>query len=207
MDYVDTYYRRTLIDPGEPFEPLATTHQADVCVIGGGMAGINTALELARLGRQVCVLEANRISWGASGRNGGFVSPGYSTGQEHIRRKVGQDRADALFRLSLEGMQRIVDNINELRIPGIQLRYGALKTLRYDTASSRYALEQQKDLLLQKFNYPLRLVRRNELREKLRSTKYFAGVHDNNAFQFHPLNYSLALVQHIRALGGSVFEQ
>ena len=74
--YLDTYYTRTLRTV-EPRAALTGSLQADVCVVGAGMAGITTALELLRRGRSVILLEAKRVSWGASGRNGGVVSPGY----------------------------------------------------------------------------------------------------------------------------------
>ncbi|MBV8681441.1 MAG: FAD-binding oxidoreductase, partial [Caulobacteraceae bacterium] len=72
LPYVDTWYRRRLGEaPARP--ALDGRLETDVCVIGGGLAGLHTALELARAGRRVAVLEAERVAWGASGRNGGFV--------------------------------------------------------------------------------------------------------------------------------------
>src|SRR5271170_3874685 len=102
MGYVETYYR-----PGAegdpPRAPLSGHVEVEVCIVGGGLAGLTTALELARRGRKVCVLEARRIAWGASGRNGGFVGPGYSAGYEAIARMAGDDDAKSLHRLSIEG--------------------------------------------------------------------------------------------------------
>ncbi len=203
MNYIDTYYSRTVSDAAPPMQTLGDSIQAEVCVIGGGLAGINTALELTRLGRHVCLLEANRFSWGASGRNGGFVSPGYSAGQDHIQRQVGASAADELFRLSLEGMQGVLDNIESLKMPDIQLRHGVLKTIRYNDPD---ALKRQRDLMHSKFGYVLELMPREELLELLKSEKYFQALHDKNAFQLHPLNYSLGLIGEMLQHGAQVFE-
>ena len=95
-EYVDTYYKRTLSDPQTRYPALAGPESAEVCVVGGGLAGLSVALELARRGRQVTLLEGSRIAWGASGRNGGSVSPAFSAGADAIRRHVDEDHYRAL---------------------------------------------------------------------------------------------------------------
>ena len=87
--YIDTYYSRTAAT--SEIYPAATGRiEADVCIVGGGLAGLTAALKLARSGRKVVLLEAQRVAWGASGRNGGFVSAGYATGLGPIGRRGGQ---------------------------------------------------------------------------------------------------------------------
>jgi gamma-glutamylputrescine oxidase len=94
--YTDTYYSRTAA--ASETCPAATGRiQADVCIVGGGLAGLTAALKLARSGRKVVLLEARRVAWGASGRNGGFVSAGYATGLSSIERQVGKDQASRSF--------------------------------------------------------------------------------------------------------------
>ena len=70
---------------------LRGTCAADVCVIGGGLAGLTSALELARRNKRVVLLEAKQLAWGASGRNGGFVSNGFAEGIENVSARVGLD--------------------------------------------------------------------------------------------------------------------
>jgi glycine/D-amino acid oxidase-like deaminating enzyme len=75
----NTWYEATA-RRGGAYPTLAGKIEAEVCVVGGGLAGLTAALELARRGVSVALLEAKRIAWGASGRNGGFVSDGFALG-------------------------------------------------------------------------------------------------------------------------------
>src|SRR5690348_14981748 len=106
--YIDTYYTRTAAT-SESYPAAGGRIQADVCIVGGGLASLTAALKLARSGRKVVLLEARRVAWGASGRNGGFVSAGYATGLSSIERRVGKAQAHELFRLSMEGVEIVRD--------------------------------------------------------------------------------------------------
>ena len=86
--YTDTYYSRT-VSQNQARSWLQKNLDCEACVIGGGLAGIATALGLAERGRDVVLLEANRVGWGASGRNGGFLSAGYSLGSKALANKLG----------------------------------------------------------------------------------------------------------------------
>src|SRR5918995_7197821 len=108
--YADTYYARTLAE-ASPCPAIEGRETADAVVVGGGLAGLTAALELARAGRSVVVLEAERVGWGASGRSGGFVGPGYATGHANITRMVGAESARTLHRISIEGVRIVEDNI------------------------------------------------------------------------------------------------
>ncbi|HDR9482421.1 TPA: FAD-binding oxidoreductase [Burkholderia aenigmatica] len=201
-DYVDTYYSRTLHDTIAR-APLDADLDADVCVVGAGMAGITAALELLRRGRSVVLLDANRVSWGASGRNGGVVSPGYSTGIAQIVRHVGMDRAKALYRMSIEGVDIVADNIRQLGIDAAEPVPGVLRLSRHDNGNEM--IEQQR-WLAREFDYGVEHLPTQAVREMLVSDKYHQGLLDRRAFHFHPLNYARALVAEIERLGGRVFE-
>src|ERR1700743_30024 len=112
-DYIDTYYARGLAGAAR-YDALHGNHEADICIIGGGLAGLTTALELCRRGRNVRLLGAKRSGWGASGRTGGFVSHGFACGQEKIERKVGAPDAKTLYRMSMEGVDIVAANIRDL---------------------------------------------------------------------------------------------
>lgn len=101
-DYVDSYYARTLGD-SRSRPALDGAVDVETCVIGGGLAGLATALDLAERGRSVVLLESHRVGWGASGRNGGFMSSGYAAGVEALVDKVGLQQAREMYALSKHG--------------------------------------------------------------------------------------------------------
>jgi gamma-glutamylputrescine oxidase len=202
LPYVETWYRRRL--GGPPARPALTGRvEVGVCVVGGGLAGLHTALELARAGRRVAVLEAERIAWGASGRNGGFVGPGYSAGFEAIARHAGEDDAKTLHRLSIEGTEMVADNIAALAITGADPVRGSMSAARFEAGP---ALRRQRDWLMAEFGYATEVWERDQVREALLSSRYHQAIYRPNAFHFDPLCYSRALADEIERLGGLIFE-
>jgi len=201
--YIDTYYRRTSVDhPAYP--ALAGSHQADVCIIGGGLAGLSTAYECLQRGLTVALLERHRIAWGASGRNGGFVTAGYATGHDQIARRAGEAGAKALHDLSVEGVRMVRENIDRLDLPRVNPTPGVLRAIRYDDAAGLQAEVAESK---RKFGTTLRYLSREEVQEKLKSKAYFQGLYVPDAFHFHPLNYALGLGAAIARQGGAIFEQ
>lgn len=202
MSYVDTYYRPAAA--GDVQRPALTGRcDADVCIVGGGLSGLTSALELARRGQSVCVLEAERIAWGASGRNGGFVGPGYAARYGHIERLAGPDDAKALYRLSIEGAGAVADTVRALAVPDADLTTGILSAVRHDAADE---LRAHRDWLEREFGYRLEFKDRAQVRELLVSPCYHQALFDPAAFHFHPLNYARALGREIERLGGRIFE-
>jgi gamma-glutamylputrescine oxidase len=203
MSYIETYYRRTL-GPDAVQRPALEGHvKTDVCVVGGGLAGLTTALELARRGRKVCVLEANRVAWGASGRNGGFVSPGWAARYKNIERMVGSDQAKELHRLSMEGARSVLKNVQDLAVEGAKPTHGILGAVRYEATDD---LKAHRDWLEREFDYKVEFRTRDEVKQLLVSPRYYQALFDPSAFHFHPLNYAQALAKEIERLGGSVYE-
>lgn len=200
--YVDSYYSRTLASQ-EAYQPAMGRIEADICVVGGGMAGLTAALKLVRAGHSVVLLEGQRIAWGASGRNGGFVSSGYSTGLSNIAGRVGEEQARALYRLSLEGVEIVRRHIADLGIQEAHPVPGIVKALRYD---SKGALEKARDAQERAFGVKLRHLPRDELRSLFASPKYHEGVLEEDAFHFHPLNYGRALAREAARLGAKIHE-
>src|SRR5262252_9510239 len=113
-----TWYTAQAVDALE--RPRLTYDlDVDVCVIGGGLAGLTTAREIARRGWSVVVLEARRLAWNASGRNDGFVLPGFAESMDRVVSRVGLDHAKALWALSEMGLQYVSTTIAEERMPGV----------------------------------------------------------------------------------------
>lgn len=203
MSYIQTYYRAgAALD--RPRLALQGQIEADVCVVGGGLAGLTAALELAQRGRKVCLLEAQRIAWGASGRNGGFVSPGYAARYKLIERMVGSADAKTLHRWSIEGAEAVKSRLQSLAVPDADAVPGILSAVRYDAAKD---LQQYRDWLEREFNYRLDFKSRPEMQQLLVSPRYYQGLYDPQALHFHPLNYARALAREIERLGGQIFEE
>jgi gamma-glutamylputrescine oxidase len=202
MAYVETYY-----GPAEGAEPprpvLGGRIEADACVVGGGLAGLTAALELARRGRKVCVVEAQRIAWGASGRNGGFVSPGYSASHQTIARHVGPKDAGDLHRLSIEGAKAVAANLEALRVTDAARTDGLFSTARYEATAE---LKAKRDWLEREFGYRVEFRSRDEMRAVLVSARYHQGLYNPQGFHINPLNYARALAREIERLGGALFE-
>lgn len=200
--HVNSYYEATL-SGGKQRAPLSGPCVADVCVIGGGLAGLTTALELVRCGKSVAVLEANRVGWGASGRNGGFVAAGYAEGLDNLVAKLGADHARALFDLSRDGVRMVQENIDTFDIASAQSRPGALSVVRYDNEAE---LASTPDRLAAMFDYEVDYWPTDRVRSQLRSSTYFQGLYDASAIHIHPLNYITGLSAACEEAGVRIFE-
>lgn len=202
-EYADVWYRRQAAAEIPLHPPLQSRTEADVCVIGGGLAGLTTAHHLARAGRKVVLVEARRVGWGASGRNGGFVSPGYSLGYDGIAARVGPEAAKELFRMSIEGMEIVAGNIRDLGISAAAPCPGILGAVRYDAGRQ---LLDRRDWLAREFGYEVAHLDRAALAEHLTSPRYHQALHDLNAFHFDPLAYCLGLAKAAEAAGATIHE-
>src|SRR4051794_29426632 len=177
-DYIDSYYARTrLPSPRRP--AVSGTVGVDVAIVGGGLAGLTAGIELVRAGRTVAILEGQRIGWGASGRNGGFVGPGYATSLSHIGLMAGRDVAHELYRLSIEGVGIVEENLAALGQADNVATYGKLSVVRHPAAAALRARQEQ---MARDFNYGLEFRDREQVRGMLRSTKYHDALFDPRAF-------------------------
>ncbi len=190
---------RTL--PPQPV--LQGRSDVDVCVLGAGYAGLTAALELAESGRRVVVLEAERIGWGASGRNGGQVLPGFGCGQDRLETLVGLDDARKLFALSCEGVARLRARIQRHAI-ACDWRDGHAEV---PISAPQYrALRHHVDRLAECYDYPLQWWERDRLREVLASERYQGAAYDPASGHLHPLDYALGLARAAMAAGVRIHE-
>ncbi|WP_319532150.1 FAD-binding oxidoreductase [uncultured Cohaesibacter sp.] len=201
-DYIDSYYRDSKVDLA-PFPQVPEEVDCDVVVIGGGLAGLTATRELLKLGKTVVLLEENRIGWGASGRNGGFVSDGYAEGLAGLEARLGFDKALSLFKLSQEGTNYVRSTIRELNAPGVDIEEGWLRVLRHSDAAG---LEARIDRLNIRYRTHYSFWSAEKVREVLATRRYFQGMDDPRAFHIQPLNYALALARDIKERGGQIYE-
>jgi gamma-glutamylputrescine oxidase len=202
-EHVPSYYTATA-QPAPDLPELEGDVRADVVVVGAGYTGLSTALELAQRGYDVVVLEAHRVGWGASGRNGGQVCTGFSASLARIEKWVGLDDARKLFAISEEGKALIRERV---RRHGIQcdLKWGYL----HAAPKARHVeeLKEEQEIAERRFGYEgLRLVDRDEVRRMVASPAYVGGLYDSGAGHLHPLNYCLGLAQAAREAGARIFE-
>ena len=194
----DSYYEASAIRP--PTLPaLVGSLSCDVCVLGGGLAGLSAALELAQRGYSVVVLESQSVAFGASGRNGGLLIAGFGTdGEEAIEAQLPPEDARRLWDISLQGLQLVQQRIREHQIdcdyiPG----YLTLAT------SPRRArqLAQRTERLEQQYSHQAQWISRSEVGDWVASTRYHGGTFDSLSGHLHPLKYALGLAQAARDAG------
>jgi len=203
LSYVRSYYAQTRTDD-PPRPPLEGEHEAEVCVVGGGLAGLNTALGLAERGRSVVLVEANRIGFGASGRNGGFVGPGYSQSLDWLADRLGIDHARALYDVTREAVELVRRRIDEHAIAcGPNTRGGLVASWSDDADGLRRHAESMR----QRFGAELEFVPRERVADEFaHSPRYFDGLLNRMSFQFHPLNYCLGLARAAEERGARIHE-
>lgn len=200
--YGGTWYATTKVDaPLRP--PLHLDLDVDVCVIGGGLAGLTAARELARDGRSVVLIEAGRIAGAASGRSTGFVLPGFAASPERIVSRVGFERAKDLWSLSLSGLEYVRKTIRDDAMPGITLQDGWLCVSKIDNGDALTRLVG----LIGEFGGEVEGWPTERVRAALQSERYFHAIHFPQAFHIHPLNYALGLAAAAERSGARIFEQ
>jgi gamma-glutamylputrescine oxidase len=201
--YGSSWYAATMAAAPER-APLTFDLDVDVCVIGGGLAGLTTAREVARRGWSVVLLEAQRLAWNASGRNDGFVLPGFHEHIGEIIARVGLDHAKSLWKLSEMGVEYIRETLAETAMPGVAPAAGWLVVSKTDQNDDLLALAR---LLREQFAADVESWPVEQVRAALKSASYFHAVHYPRAFSIHPLNYALGLAAAAEQAGAKIFEQ
>jgi glycine/D-amino acid oxidase-like deaminating enzyme len=187
-----------------PRPPLGVELDIDVCVIGAGLAGLTVAREVARRGWSVVVLEAQSVAWNASGRNIGFVLPGYAASGSALAARVGVEHAKKLWKLSEWGAEYVRRVAQDERMEGLHLIEGGwLHVAKTDDAR---AMQAEAELLAGKFGADVRLRTTDQVREELRSSLYFNGLHYPRGFSIHSLNYALGLAAAAEREGARIYE-
>lgn len=198
----NSYYEAGVTRPPAT-SPLAEPIEADVCVVGGGYAGLTAALELAQRGYRVALLEARHIGWGASGRNGGQALVGYGfAGLEAIEVQLPEDARRA-WDISVEGLHLLRALITRHHIDcdyvagHLSLAIGRHKA---------HALERWVQHVAQRYDYALQPIASTELGAWIASRHFHAGAFDAQSGHLHPLKYCLGLAAAAQQAGVQVYE-
>ncbi|QPC42543.1 FAD-binding oxidoreductase [Kaustia mangrovi] len=176
--------------------------RTDVCVVGAGFTGLSAALELAERGYRVVVVEAETVGWGASGRNGGQICTGFSSGMEPIEAQLGPDDARKCFEIAEEGKAIIAERIARHAI-ACDLKWGYLHVAAKPGAMADLSGMQAS---LQRYGCETELLDRESLRERLGTDRYHGALHEAGAGHFHPLNYCLGMADAAIAAGVEIYE-
>ena len=199
----DSYYAATAIGL-EDHPALSGEQSCDVCVVGGGFTGLSAALHLAERGYDVVLLEAERLGWGASGRNGGQLGTGQRKGQRDLEKMLGAGDARLLWELAEEAKATVRERIQRHGID-CDLKPGVLN-VAYKPGDAAW-LAAQAEHLQRHYGYDeQRVVSRQETAEMLGTAIYHGGVLDGGAGHLHPLNYALGLARAAAAAGARLHE-
>jgi gamma-glutamylputrescine oxidase len=199
----NSWYEASVVRPA-PAPPLAQRVKADVCVVGGGYAGVSAALELAERGFSVVLLEAQRIGWGASGRNGGQAIVGFGPdGESAIEKQFSATDARRAWDVSVEGMKLLQERIRRYGIecdwqPGFLSL--AVKPRKCD------ALRRWMDHVVRTYDHPLRWIAPGDIGQWVASGRFHSAVLDEISGHLHPLKYCLGLGEAARQAGVRVYE-
>jgi gamma-glutamylputrescine oxidase len=199
---VSGWYESTRVESRERWR-LNVDIDVDLCIIGAGLAGLTVAREVARRGWSVVVLEAGRVARAASGRNTGFVLPGFHEDIDRMVERIGLDHTKRLWALSEEGLEYVRRTIEETGMPGADPVPGWLHVSKTDNDGEiRAAVERLRWIGANAEFWPTERVR-----ETLRNPRYFSAAHFPNAFHIHSLNYALGLAVAAEAAGARIYEQ
>lgn len=201
--HVRSWYAASVPDfPAQPV--LEGPLQADVCILGAGITGLSTAIELAEAGMSVVVLEGQRVGWGASGRNGGQAIFGFGCDQSKITQAVGLSDSRHLFDWSLEGLDLIKQRCMQY---GIDCDWRDMHAHVPIKPRQITELKNWQHDLAENFDYPLQWWDREQLQAVMPNERYLGALVDPNSGHLHPLKYTQGLARAALGLGVRIFEQ
>lgn len=204
-DYIDSYYRDTRQVSLDPTPALTSEQRVDVAIVGGGVTGCATALDLAERGYSVAILEAHRIGWGASGRSGGQILTGFGTEMSTFASVLGRESAQDVFEMSREAVRLTEERIRRYDIP-CDLRDGAVYAALKPRHMKAFAAEYEH--MREVYGYEsLHWLERDALYERVRCPFYIGGLYDAESKHLHPLNYVLGLARAAQQAGVVIYEQ
>ena len=178
--------------------------QADVCVVGGGFTGLNTTIELAQRGLSVVLLEARRIGWGASGRNGGQLIRGVGHDLQQFTRVIGAEGVRDLKLMGIEAVELVRQRVEQFNID-CDLTWGFCDLANKPRHMDDFRADRE-ELLSLGYRHELTMVERDQMHTVVGSDRYVGGMIDMGSGHVHPLNLALGEAAAAQALGVQLYE-
>ena len=203
QEHTSSYYAAS-VNKVTDYPVLEGARSADICIVGAGFTGVATALTLAERGYSVALVEANRVGWGASGRNGGQIINGFKA-LHKIRQKHGESVADMVWDLRWRGNDIIHDRVEKYGIE-CDLKNGYVEVATKPRQVS-WLDEYREERDQHNFPYKYEVWNREETRAMLGTDAYFGGFVCYRDGHLHPLNLCIGEASAAAGLGAQIFEQ
>ncbi len=201
--HAPSYYAASALpQPARP--PLHGRIEADVCIVGAGYTGLSSALHLAEAGFRVVVLEAAKVGWGASGRNGGQIVHSYSRDIDVIERNHGKAVAEAMGSMAFEGARVIRERVAKYGID-CDLKDGGIYAAK--TRKKVAGLHEHKELWEKYDALKMQFVAGADIQNYVRTDEYEAILIDPTGGHIHPLKLAQGEAAALESLGGTIHEQ
>lgn len=185
------------------YQPLVGDADCDVAVVGGGLAGLSAALDLAESGHSVVLLEAHEVGWGASGRNGGQAIHGLACDQEEIELQLGLDEAKRVWAMTNEALDLLRQRSQKHGI-ACEWRSGYLGLAT--SARKGAALTAWADRMGRVYGQEFTRIAPTEVRAWIDSPRFHSGIHDPRSGHLHPLKYALGIARAAAQAGVRICE-
>jgi gamma-glutamylputrescine oxidase len=198
-----SFYRSSIEDLNSQ-DQLTSDIDVDICVIGGGLTGISSAINLSKKGYSVILCEARKIGWGASGRNGGQLGIGMRKDQFTIEKKLGLKHAKELWSLGLEAVEDVKNLIKENEID-CHLVNGVMSTACFEKDIDEYKFEIEH--MAKNYDFEgYQFFNKEKIREEINSKMYLAGLLNSGSYHLNPLKLTLGLAKVAQKNKVKIFE-
>ncbi len=198
-----SFYRSSIEDLNSQ-DQLTSNIDAEICIIGGGLTGISSAINLSKKGYSVILCEARKIGWGASGRNGGQLGIGMRKDQFTIEKKLGLRHAKELWSLGLEAVEDVKNLIKENEID-CHLVNGVMSTACFEKDIDEYKFEIEH--MSKNYDYEgYRFFNKEKIREEINSKMYLAGLLNSGSYHLNPLKLTIGLAKVAQKNNVKIFE-
>jgi glycine/D-amino acid oxidase-like deaminating enzyme len=193
--------------PTREFPALSGEHHADVVIIGAGYTGLSAAHHIAKSELVPVVLEANRVGWGASGRNGGVVSAKFRLSFRDIDAAHGRDMARRMYEIAHESVDMVDELVAEFGLTSAQLTRAGQVKAAHNNATLQAAIDEADWMKREMGDHDVCVLDAHQIRDETGSDAFVGGVLNPGSGGIHPLNYVRGLADGVARRGVAIFEQ